>query len=135
MIKILFKAAYKNRIKDISDILNNSRCVHLVDFNSQNNRGDTLLHIAAKSESEQALELLLKLGIDPFIKNKKGKIAMEVSDKQKIKDLLKNGKYRLKNHVCLMGLNIFFACFFSSYEEIKRDSIESGWIENEGIPL
>jgi len=47
--------------------------------------------LAAKGENEEIVKICLKVGVDPFMKNKKGKIAMEITKKQSIRDLLKQG--------------------------------------------
>jgi len=87
----LFKAVHKQKLKEIQEILNNPRS-SFIDFNSQNSYGETILHVAARTENEEIIRLCLKLGADPFMKNRKGKIAIELSRKPNIRTLLKQGK-------------------------------------------
>ena len=76
---------------ELQAILSNQRVRNLIDLNTKNNNGETLLHLAAKSENEDIVKLCLKIGVDPFMKNKKGKIAMELTKNRSIRELLKQG--------------------------------------------
>ena len=87
-LKALFKAVHKQKLKDIQEILISPRC-SLIDFNTQNSYGETILHVAARTENEEIVRFCLKLGVDPFMKNRKGKIAIELARKQNTRTLLK----------------------------------------------
>ena len=91
IIKQLFKLVHKQKLPEIIEIIFINRARNLVDFNTKNNYGETILHLAAKGENEEIVKICLKIGIDPFQKNRKGKIAMELAKKQTIRDLLKQG--------------------------------------------
>lgn len=91
-LKTLFKAIHKQKLKDIYEIVGNSRCRSLIDFSAPNSQGETILHAASKTENEEIVKLCLKVGVDPFMKNKRGKIAFELARKPNIRDLLKQGK-------------------------------------------
>lgn len=95
-MKQLFESVHKQKLEDIQLIISNHRVQNLVDFNTKNSYGDSLLHVAAKTENEEIVKIFLKLGVDPFMKNKKGKISMEIAKKQSLRDLLKQGKKTLK---------------------------------------
>lgn len=92
ILKQLFKSIHKQKLQDLQTILSNHRVQNLVDFNTKNSYGDSLLHVAAKAENEEIVKICLKIGVDPFMKNKKGKIAMELAKKPSLRDLLKQGK-------------------------------------------
>ena len=91
IIKQLFKSVCKQKMDELQAILSNQRVRNLIDLNTKNNNGETLLHLAAKSENEDIVKLCLKIGVDPFMKNKKGKIAMELTKNHSIRELLKQG--------------------------------------------
>lgn len=88
----MFKAVHKQKLKEIQELFSNPRCGALIDFNSSNSYGDTVLHIAARTENEEIIRLFLKLGADPFMKNRKGKIPIELARKPTTRNLLKQGK-------------------------------------------
>ena len=69
------------------------RNLHLIDVNTPNSRGDSILHEAAKSGHLEMVQACLNLGADPFQKNRKGKIPVELAKKEAIKDILKAGKF------------------------------------------
>lgn len=91
-MKALFKAVHKQKLKEIQEIFNNPRSSALIDLNSSNSYGDTILHVAARTENEEIVRLFLKLGADPFMKNRKGKIPIELARKANVRNLLKQGK-------------------------------------------
>jgi ankyrin repeat protein len=63
----------------------------LVDFNASNAQGESILHIASRKGNEELVKYCLTLGIDPFMKNRRGKIPFEVAKRPEIKQLLKQG--------------------------------------------
>lgn len=81
------------------------------------------MHLAAKGENEEIVKICLKIGIDPFQKNRKGKIAMELAKKQTIRDLLKQGNN--KDCIYLLLILLFFytySMYNSSNDKVKRNS-------------
>ena len=117
-LKSLFKAVHKQKLKEIQEILNNPRS-SFIDFNSQNSYGETILHVAARTENEEIIRLCLKLGTDPFMKNRKGKIAIELSRKPNIRTLLKQGTiYKTKTY------NNQIYLYISPNDKIKRNSFK-----------
>lgn len=97
-MKTLFKAIHKQKFKDICEIVESPRCRALIDFNTPNSHGETLLHAAAKTDNEEIVKFCLKLGVDPFMKNKRGKIAFELARKSNIREVLKQGNL-IKNNL------------------------------------
>jgi ankyrin repeat protein len=65
----------------------------MFDINHQNPvTGRTTLHEAVASGNVELVEYLLKKGIDPFVRDFKGKTAIELTRSDKIKSLLKDGE-------------------------------------------
>lgn len=91
-MKNLFKAIHKQKLKEIQEILSNPRAKSLIDFNSTNSHGDTILHLAAKSDNSEIVKICLKMGVDPFMKNRRGRIPIEMTKNPIIRDILKQGK-------------------------------------------
>ena len=50
---------------------------HGVDINSQNNDGDTALHIAVQNHRYKTVDFLIKMGASEYIHNKMRKICWE----------------------------------------------------------
>jgi oxysterol-binding protein 1 len=111
-LKALFKAVHKQKLKEIQEILKNPRC-SLIDFNSPNSYGETILHVAARTENEEIIRLCLKLGVDPFMKNRKGKIAIELARNPNTRALLKEGNQKLSVNILY---NLFLAPMIRSKE-------------------
>lgn len=70
------------------------RNLHLVDVNTPNARGDSILHEAVKVGDLGLVNACLNLGADPFQKSRKGKIPVELTKKEPIKDVLKSGNFQ-----------------------------------------
>jgi ankyrin repeat protein len=77
-----FKALFTGKSK---------RNLHLIDVNCPNSRGDSILHEAAKRGNLDLVQACLNLGADPFQKNRKGKIPVELSKKEAVRNVLKSG--------------------------------------------
>jgi ankyrin repeat protein len=105
-MKTLFKAIYKQKLKETQEILLNPRARSLIDFDCPNTNGDTILHMAAKGENAEIVKICLKVGVDPFMKNRRGKIAIELTKNPVIKELLKQGKY-IKTYFQLVFMHVF----------------------------
>jgi len=68
----LWRAVEKNDVDDISRAL-----AARADINSKDESGDTALHIAVKKRNEVAIELLLRHGANPLLKNLQGYSAFD----------------------------------------------------------
>lgn len=73
--------------------------------------------MAAKTENEEIVKICLRIGVDPFMKNKKGKIAMELAKKPSLRDLLKQGSIKTEKTSILYLLYLY-----SSHDKIKGNS-------------
>ena len=98
-MKTLFKAAQKGKIEIIEAVTGKPRNLALIDFNTPNQQGDSILHIAARCQNEEIVKLCLKIGIDPFMKNRRGKIALELAKRPSIKQILKRGNTKMIKRV------------------------------------
>lgn len=78
-----FKALFSGKSK---------RNLYLIDVNVSNSRGESILHEAARRDNLELVQACLNIGADPFQKNRKGKIPLELTKKDSIKAILKNGK-------------------------------------------
>ena len=76
-----FKALFSGKSK---------RNLHLIDVNTPNPRGESILHQAVKTDNLDLVQACLNLGADPFQKSRKGKIPVELTKKESIKNLLKS---------------------------------------------
>jgi ankyrin repeat protein len=85
----------------------NLRNFYLVDVNEPDSSGDTILHTAARSDSPQLVQACLNLGADPFTKNRKGKIPLELARKEAIRKILKEGKTRTPSNPLILTLLLF----------------------------
>ena len=52
--------------------------------------GDTVLHASAKNDNLQMIQCCLDLGADAYLKNKKGKLPIELTKDEEIKTVLKS---------------------------------------------
>ena len=73
-------------LKELFDVPRNQV---LLDISAPDANGDTVLHTSARLGNFPLVQLALALGGDPFIKNRKGKIPLEVCKEEAIKILLK----------------------------------------------
>ena len=51
--------------------------IHGVDINSQNNDGDTALHLAVQHHKYKTIDFLIKMGASEYIYNKNRKLCWE----------------------------------------------------------
>lgn len=62
---------------------------YILDINALDPFGDSPLHIAAKGNNLQMVAFCLRLGADPFLKNKKNKLPIELCKDEALKAILK----------------------------------------------
>ena len=56
-----------------------NRVKSLVDINTLNANGDSVLHMAARADHKELVLVALELGADPFLLNRKGRIPFELA--------------------------------------------------------
>ena len=87
--KQMFDIIAHREVSLLKKVFESQRNRNLLDLNSQDPHGNTILHLAAKRDSMEGVQLCLELGVDPFAKNGKGKLALELTKDDKIKHLLR----------------------------------------------
>lgn len=70
-------------------LFDNHRTKAVLNVDSPDDHGDTILHVAAKLDDLAMLKLCLEYGADPFVKNKKNKLPIELAKNEQIKTVLK----------------------------------------------
>lgn len=64
----------------------------VLNVNSPDSHGDTILHVAARHDhSAELVQLCIELGADPYLKNKKGKLPIELTKDDSVKNILREG--------------------------------------------
>lgn len=61
----------------------------LLNVDAPDGHGDTMLHIAAKMDDAAMVRCCLDLGVDAFLKNKKGRMALELAKDDEVRAALK----------------------------------------------
>ncbi|KAK9458354.1 Oxysterol-binding protein-domain-containing protein [Dipodascopsis uninucleata] len=90
-----------NDIKGLEKILSNPRASALLDINGQDpDTGSTVLHDAARARNASMVEFILNHGGDPFRRDRKGKLAIDLCKDDAIKKLLKTAS---KNQSIVTG--------------------------------
>jgi ankyrin repeat protein len=72
-------------------LFENHRNANLIDLNFIDSNGEAILHLAAKHNREEIVKICLQFGADPYLKNRKGKIAVELTKLERIQQILKQG--------------------------------------------
>lgn len=84
-------AVQRGDLRRLNALMQTNRIRNLVDLNGLDAAGETLLHRAVKSGKAEMVSTCLQLGCDPFLKNRKGKLPMEVTSSEEIRQLLRQG--------------------------------------------
>lgn len=122
--KEMFEVASHGNNESLRKIFENKRNQNLLDVNSQDPHGNTILHHAAKRDNFEAVSLCLELGVDPFVKNEKGKIAMELTKDDRVKNLLKEAPMTRsrelplgKNEIRMEGILLKWTNYATGYKK------------------
>jgi oxysterol-binding protein 1 len=100
--KQMITFALRGDFDSLKELFEKPRNQALLDINTIDHNGDTILHICSRMGNLQMVQLVLNLGADPFIKNRKGKIPMEVCKDEMIKHLLKEAPM-VNSHETILG--------------------------------
>lgn len=85
--------AARGEVDGLRQLLAVNRNRVVLNVNAPDAHGDTILHVAAKlGHPLEFVQLCLELGCDPYLKNKKGKLALELAKDEPVRTALKEGK-------------------------------------------
>lgn len=96
----LHRAVQKGQAQTMIDIMKNHRAAVLVDVNTPDAAGETLLHRAAQLGRKDVVKACLQIGVNPFSKNRKGKMPLELCQSDEIRELLRQGMQSLIPVLC-----------------------------------
>lgn len=80
---------HHNDLAGLKTLFQKPRNQYLIDINAMDAAGDAPLHVAAKHNNLDMVALCLKLGADPYLKNKKNKLPIELCKEESVKSMLK----------------------------------------------
>lgn len=103
--KEMHSLAHRGDYDSLREIFDLPRNQSLIDINSLDANGDSILHIASKNECLSLVQLCLDLGSDPFLKNRKGKIPFEVTKDDTIRNILREAPMVKSKEQNLLGAN------------------------------
>ncbi|CAG8535593.1 1698_t:CDS:2 [Acaulospora colombiana] len=81
----------------IQMLFQDPRALVLIDINTQSPSGFTLLHDAAKRKNLDMVQFCLNRGADVSIRDRKRKVAADVTKDERIKNMLKHGRLEMRN--------------------------------------
>lgn len=87
----LNRAVQQGQPQTIINIMKNHRAAVLVDVNTPDVAGETLLHRAAQLGRKDVVKACLQIGVNPFAKNRRGKMPLELCQSDEIRELLRQG--------------------------------------------
>jgi oxysterol-binding protein 1 len=90
--KEMFRLAEKSDINGLRKMFEDNRNQQILSINTADSNGDTVLHRAAKLGHLELISFLFGLGVDAYLKNRKGKMAIELAKDELIRSALKEGK-------------------------------------------
>lgn len=97
----LQQAVQRGDLQNLMALMQTNRIRYLVDLNVLDAAGETLLHRAVKGGRTDMVSTCLQLGCDPFLKNRKGKLPIEVTHSNDIRELLRQGIVYLGHYLTL----------------------------------
>jgi ankyrin repeat protein len=118
----LFSAVQKGDVERIQTCMASERAKNLVDLGEADTSGETLLHRAVKSGKPEVVQACLAIGADPFAKNKKGKLPLEITQSVEMRQLLKEApmvgspEIPAENGARLSGYLMKYVNFASGYK-------------------
>ncbi|PJF18596.1 Oxysterol-binding C2F12.05c-like protein [Paramicrosporidium saccamoebae] len=140
----LFSAVQKGDVERIRTCMMSERAKNLVDLGEADTSGETLLHRAVKSGKPEVVQACLSIGADPFAKNKKGKLPLEITQSVEIRQLLKEApmvgspEIPADNSARLSGYLMKYVNFASGYKRrfiVLEDGILSYFKSEADFPV
>jgi hypothetical protein len=86
-------ASVNGDMAKVQELLSDSRAAYLVDINHQEPiSGNTLLHDAIEQNNFDYVAWTLKMGADPLMRDKRGRLPAEKTKSERVKNILKGGR-------------------------------------------
>lgn len=87
--KDMFSLARHEDATGLARLFAQRRVRSLVDINTINANGDSVLHMAARAGHKELVLVALELGADPFLLNRKGRIPYELAKSENVRAVLR----------------------------------------------
>lgn len=87
--KEMHSMVHHDDLVGLQKLFQKPRNLYLLDVNAMDSAGDAPLHVATKHNNLDMVALCIKLGADPYLKNKKGKLPIELCKDESVKAMLK----------------------------------------------
>lgn len=87
--KDMFSLARHGDAMGLARLFSQNRTKSLVDINTLNANGDSVLHMAARVDHKELVLVALELGADPFLLNRKGRIPFELAKAENVRAVLR----------------------------------------------
>lgn len=91
----MHKLVSKGDVAGLKALFENHRNKQVINVDSPDSHGDTILHVAAKHDNAGLVQACLDLGADAFFKNKKNKLPIELTKDDQVKAVLKDAPMRM----------------------------------------
>ncbi len=111
-------------------VLASSRARSLVDVSALDGGGETVLHRAVRAQSVELVRAALQIGANPFAKNRKGKMAMELATSDDVRLVLKGAPMVPSNRTmdgsCNIAGHLFKYVNFANGYKRRYATLEDG---------
>ena len=99
VVKQMHRLVQKGEAEKIRELMGERRAAELVDVNTPDRSGETILHKAAKSAKVELVKACLAVGANPFAKNRRGKLPIEMTTSEQVRNLLKHGTSHISESI------------------------------------
>lgn len=116
-LKDLFREILHENIDNITKMFRKNRISTLVDVNTPDSAGRTALQLAIRKGNLELIQKIIEIGADPFIKNRKGKMPIQMTNDAKIIEILKKVPVRSSkmSTTAMSGYLLKYVNFASGY--------------------
>lgn len=116
-LKQLFQEILHENIDNITNLFRNNRVSTLVDVNTPDSEGRTALQLAIRKNNVALVQKIIDIGADPFIKNRKGKMPIQMTNNAKILEILRKVPVRSSklSTTTMSGYLLKYVNFASGY--------------------
>lgn len=77
------------QVQGLRNMFENHRNKVVLNIDTPDSHGDTVLHVSAKNDNFAMVQCCLELGADAYLKNKRGKLPVELAKDEEVKNVLK----------------------------------------------